>query len=112
MAPMSGRAISESLLISPKSFIATSSTAAVFSFFNSKRVKGRPIRLLKLPVFFRVLCFKETMLHVISFVVVFPFDPVIAATFKSGKLIRQSDARSPNALSVEETCIKTLPFKS
>ena len=99
---ISGRAIAESVEISPGSFEPISTTITSTSVGIESSVSGTPMRLLRLS---GVACTARVIpsaARVRSFVVVFPTDPVIATTgaFRS---LRRKLASDPSATRVSST---------
>ena len=90
--------------MSPKWLTPISSTAASSSGVSRNTVIGRPSSLLKFPSVFRVRSFTERTDAIISFVDVFPTDPVMPTTgvFKT---FRYSAAILPSASTVFPTRI-------
>ena len=77
-----GCAAFDSALISPRSLIPISMTAASKLLFKPKSVRGRPISLLKLPSVFSVLNRAESTAKIISLVDVLPTEPVTPHNFR------------------------------
>ncbi len=66
--------------MSPGALAPISSTATSCSSVSASRLSGRPTWLFRLPVFFSTLYFVPSTAAVISFVVLFPFEPVMPTT--------------------------------
>ena len=72
--------MSQSSLICPSPRIPISTTQTSVSFVMERSVKDNPISLLKFFCVEHTLNLEERILLIISFVVVFPLEPVIAIT--------------------------------
>ena len=81
--PAVGSAILANSAISPNPRIPISTTAAWWSQVRFNNVNGKPISLLKFASVFNTEKRLASTAAVKSFVVVFPFDPVMAMTGKS-----------------------------
>ena len=76
----SGLTISVIWSISPISLTPISTTAISVFLSNVKHVRGRPIRLLRLPGVFPTLNLSPRTLAIVSLALVFPTLPVIPTT--------------------------------
>ena len=84
----SGLHISASLFISPFLLMPSSTTAASWILLRLKSVRGRPMRLFRLPSVFTIQRDTFNMDAIISFVVVFPQLPLTAIS-GTGCIFRQ-----------------------
>src|SRR5690242_17686969 len=102
--------MSRSLGISPGTLAPASTTSASASSGAPRIVSGTPTRLLRFPV---VACTRyevASTARIISLVLVFPLDPVIATTGLPGaSRRRRARARAPSAASVSGTWKKGSP---
>ena len=104
MTAIVGAPIRASRSISPGTFIPISTTAAPCSGPRPRSVRGRPMRLLKFPVFFNTFRLRLKIAAVISLVLVLPLLPETAITGMSN-LMRRFRASSPSAKRVSLTKI-------
>ena len=98
MTPMSGRAISASSRICPEPRIASSATTTSVSGSISQRVSGTPISLLKPSRAATMRTRPRSSAARMSFVEVFPTEPVIATT---RALLRSRTARPSAAIAAK-----------
>ena len=99
--PMSGRAISQSSAIWPRPRIPISTTAISVSSSRRQRVSGSPISLFWLPSATTVRACGEQSAPRMSFVDVFPVEPVTATTLAAerSRTALPSAPRAPTASS-------------
>src|SRR5438445_646291 len=101
---MVGSMMSRSLGISPGTLAPASTTSACASPGASSSVSGTPTRLLRLADVACTRHFVASAARIISFVLVFPLDPVIAMTgLCDGSSRRRARASIPSASSVSGT---------
>ena len=109
--PTSGLAISHNAAISPRWRAPISRMQYFVSGVHSRRVIGAPSSLLK-DAFVETHCARlESIDASKSLVVVFPLEPVIAITFRSGNSLRTYAASARTASSTSVT-ITPLPLTS